>query len=67
MKFFKKLDQILCLINNSFMSLIKEFIEFLKENKKMWMLPLILLLLLFSLILGFGSSSVVAPFIYTLY
>lgn len=48
------------------MSLVAEFIEFLKYNKKYWMIPLLLSLLgLGALILAGGSAA--APFIYTLF
>lgn len=46
--------------------LVAEFIEFLKYNKKYWMIPLLLSLLgLGALILAGGSAA--APFIYTLF
>jgi hypothetical protein len=48
------------------MGLVREFIEFLKYNKKYWMIPLLLSLLgLGALILAGGSAA--APFIYTLF
>lgn len=48
------------------MGLVAEFIEFLKYNKKYWMIPLLLSLLgLGALILAGGSAA--APFIYTLF
>ena len=44
----------------------REFWDFVRENKKYWLLPLVFtLLLLGSLILFAGSSA--APFIYTLF
>ena len=44
----------------------EEFWDFVRENKKYWLLPLVFtLLLLGSLILFAGSSA--APFIYTLF
>jgi len=46
--------------------LVAEFIAFLGENKKFWMIPLLLVLLgLGALILLGGTSA--APFIYTLF
>ncbi len=46
--------------------LIAEFIQFLKENKKWWLAPiLVVLLLMGALILLSGSAA--APFIYTLF
>ncbi len=46
--------------------LVAEFVQFLKENKKWWLAPiLIVLLLMGALILLSGSAA--APFIYTLF
>ena len=46
---------------------IREFLMFLKEEKKYWLTPIVLVLLLFGLLLIFAQSSPVAPFIYTLF
>lgn len=40
---------------------------FLKTRKKFWLLPLIIVLLLIGILLVFGGSSALAPFIYTLF
>jgi len=47
-------------------TLMGEFIEFLKHNKKWWLLPIILILLAMGLLV-FLSSSAIAPFIYPLF
>jgi hypothetical protein len=47
-------------------SLLGEFWLFLCENKKFWLLPILILLLLLGLLIILGGSSV-APFIYTLF
>ena len=47
-------------------SLLWEFIGLLKHNKKYWMTPIILILLLFGLLVILGGSSA-APFVYTLF
>jgi len=47
--------------------LLKDFIQFLKERKKWWLIPMIIVLALFSLILIIGSSSALAPYIYSLF
>jgi len=47
-------------------SLIKEYWEFLKTEKKRWMVVLVVLLLLMGVLVTF-SSSAVAPFIYALF
>lgn len=44
-----------------------EFWQFLKENKKLWLLPIVLVLLLVGLLIVVTSSSAVAPFIYALF
>ena len=45
---------------------MKEFWLFLRENKKWWLTPLIVVLLLLGVLVVVGSTSV-APFIYTLF
>jgi hypothetical protein len=47
-------------------SLLREFWDFLRFNKKWWLLPLFLVLLLFGLLLVM-SGTAAAPFIYTLF
>jgi len=46
--------------------LVGEFWEFLKHNKKWWLLPIILVLLLMGLLVVL-SRSAAEPFIYTLF
>ncbi|HRG38673.1 MAG TPA: DUF5989 family protein [Bacteroidia bacterium] len=46
---------------------MKEIWLFLKERKKMWLAPVIIVLLLISILVVFGGSSVIAPFIYSLF
>jgi hypothetical protein len=46
--------------------LVSEFIEFLKENRKFWMIPILIALLGLGLLLILGGTSA-APFIYTLF
>ena len=47
-------------------SIVREFWDFLKHNKKWWLTPIILSLLLIALI-AITASSGAAPFIYTLF
>ncbi len=47
------------------MPLHQEFMLFLKENKKWWLLPMITMVALLGLVLAF-STGVLAPFIYPL-
>lgn len=46
---------------------LREFWEFLKHEKKYWLAPIVLVLVLFGLLLVFAQTSAVAPFIYTLF
>jgi len=46
---------------------LREFFTFMKQEKKYWLAPIVLVLLLFGLLLVFAQSSAVAPFIYTLF
>jgi hypothetical protein len=46
--------------------IVREFWDFVRYNKKWWMLPILLMLLLFG-ILVLLSGSGAAPFIYTLF
>ena len=49
------------------MRFIKELWHFLKVKKKLWLAPLILVLVLLGGLLILAQGSVVAPFIYTLF
>jgi hypothetical protein len=44
-----------------------ELWAFMRVRKKFWLLPIILVLLLFGSVLVLTQGSVVAPFIYTLF
>jgi hypothetical protein len=46
---------------------VGEFFQFLKEEKKYWLAPIIFIFVLFGLLIVFSQSSAVAPFIYTLF
>ena len=48
-------------------SFIKEFWEFIKARKKYWLLPIIIVLVLFGGLIILSQGSVVAPFIYTIF
>ena len=54
------------LANQKRISIFGEFFEFLKHNKKWWLLPILLFLLLCGLLILL-SSSAIAPFIYPLF
>ncbi len=47
--------------------LIIDLWAFLKERKKFWLLPIILILLLLGALIVFTQGSAIAPFIYTLF
>ena len=47
-------------------SLVAEFWSFLKHNKKWWLLPIIIVLLILGLFVLLGGSGI-APFMYTLF
>ena len=49
------------------MESIKDLWLFIKERKKFWLAPVILMLLLLGILIVFGGSSALAPFIYTLF
>jgi hypothetical protein len=49
------------------MGLIKDLFGFLKERKKIWLIPAIIILLLISLIIVLTTGSAIAPFIYTIF
>ena len=49
------------------MSFLSEFWQFLRVRKKFWLMPVMLLMLLFAALLVFAQGSAVAPFIYTLF
>ena len=49
------------------MSFVKEFLVFLKVRKKYWLLPIIIVLVLFGGLIVLTQGSAVAPFIYSLF
>jgi hypothetical protein len=49
------------------MDFLKEFWEFLKVRKKYWLLPILLVLMLFGGLIVLSQGTAVAPFIYTIF
>ena len=49
------------------LSFLKEFWDFLRERKKYWLLPIIIVLALFGILIVLSQGSAVAPFIYTIF
>ncbi len=49
------------------MAFIREFLKFLSVRKKLWLIPIMTVLLVIGGLLLLAQGSVVAPFIYTLF
>ena len=49
------------------MDFVKEFINFLIIRKKYWLIPILIVLVLFGGLIILSQGSVVAPFIYTIF
>jgi hypothetical protein len=49
------------------MSFLSEFWKFLRVRKKIWLVPVLTVMIFFGVLLIFAESSALAPFIYTLF
>jgi len=49
------------------LDLLKDLWGFMKERKKFWLAPIIIILLLLGILVVFAQGSAMAPFIYTLF
>ena len=49
------------------MEFLKDLWLFLKVRKKFWLLPIIIVFLLFGVLIVLTNGSAIAPFIYTLF
>lgn len=49
------------------MDFLKDLYAFMRERKKYWLIPIIIVLLLLGALIVLSQGSVVAPFIYTLF
>jgi drug/metabolite transporter superfamily protein YnfA len=49
------------------LGIVGEFLTFLWHRKLWWLIPMVVVLLIFALLLVFASASGVGPFIYTLF
>jgi|TARA_B100000315_G_C14429573_1_gene519492 hypothetical protein len=49
------------------LSIFTEFIEFIKENKKWYLYPIIIVLVLFGALIILAEGSAIAPFIYAVF
>ena len=47
--------------------LIKDFAGFMKQRKKFWLLPIIVIMLLLGVLIVVAEGSALAPFIYTIF
>lgn len=48
-------------------SLAREFLQFLRERKLLWLSPIFIILLLLSALMFFTQGSALAPFIYAIF
>ncbi|MCH8569213.1 MAG: DUF5989 family protein [Balneolales bacterium] len=48
-------------------SIVSEFMEFLKVRKKFWLMPIVFILLMLGLLIVVTSNTALAPFIYALF
>lgn len=46
---------------------MKDFWLYMKERRKFWLLPVLIILLLLGILIVLGGSSAFAPFIYTIF
>ena len=49
------------------MSFLQELWDFMRVRKKMWMMPIIIMALVFGGLVILSKGSAVAPFIYTIF
>jgi len=49
------------------MEFVRELWAFLRIRKKFWLLPIVVMTLVFGVLLLLAQSSAIAPFIYTLF
>ncbi|RII84022.1 DUF5989 family protein [Neopusillimonas maritima] len=49
------------------MSLLYELLQFLKARKKLWLLPIILIMLALGGLMVAAKGSILAPFVYTIF
>ena len=49
------------------MEFLKELLAFLSARKKLWLAPIIIIMMMFGGLLILAQGSVIAPFVYTLF
>jgi hypothetical protein len=47
--------------------IVVEYLEFLRENRNWWLVPIAVLLLLLGALIVLTQGSAIAPFVYTLF
>ena len=49
------------------LQVVSELWQFMRQNKKYWLAPIVITLVLFGVLLVLAKGSAIAPFIYTLF
>jgi len=49
------------------MSFLRELWAFMRQRKKFWLLPILIMMVIFGGLIVFTKGSAVAPFIYTIF
>jgi hypothetical protein len=52
---------------SGFLTLLRELFAFLKQEKKWWLIPLCVTLVLLTTLIIVAESSAIAPFVYSLF
>ncbi len=49
------------------MEFLKDIYGLIKERKKWWLMPIVIVLMLIAILITLSGSSAIAPFIYTIF
>ena len=52
---------------SGFLTLLRELFTFLKQEKKWWLIPLCVTLVLMTILIVVAEHSAIAPFVYSLF
>ena len=47
--------------------LISDFTRFLRQNKKWWLIPIVVVLIFFGILIIYAQGSAISPFVYSLF